>query len=849
MPEHRVRPSRVALAVGALLSLAAGGAYWWARGTLPPLDGEFRLVGLTAPVEVQFDAYGIPHVYARDAEDAWMAAGYLQARDRLWQMELYRRAASGRLAEVFGEDLLPADRRFRTLGLRSAAAAEWTRATPRARSALERYAVGVNAAIRAAGTWRLPIEFRVIGGTPEAWTPIDSLSVGKLLSWRLSENFQAELVRGALARGFGAAEAARLMGDPPGWAPTIVTPAEIRAASQAATTPENPPDKGVGGLFPMLHGRSKDTPDPFIEPDPLLEAMPPGLAWLDPWARRGASNSWVVAGSRTTTGRPLLANDPHLAVEMPSIWYEMHLVARDLDVIGAAISGSPFVIIGHNRRIAWGLTNTGADVQDGFVERVDWSAGKYLHRGVWQPLRIERHEIAVRGRARPEILEVALTVHGPIVADELAWVRTPPGAGSSPPVRPARPIALAWDSVRRESAGAFEAINRAGSWAEFTAASEKFLSPSQNFVYADVEGNIGYVMSGLLPARPAGDGSALVPGWTGESDWSGPIEPATLPRALNPASGQIVTANNEVVRGWARVITRDWAAPFRAARIIELLGDRRGLDVAAFSRIQLDVTSRAAELLLAPVERAAAGGRASALDATTRAALDRLRLWDRRVDGRPATSLYEAFEQAMWRRTFADEMDPDLFRRFYNFAGGERYAGLYAIVDDPRSRWFDDIGTIDRRETRDDIVALAAGDALGTLRGRFGAESQWAWDRLHAVRFRHSLAAGSLALDWLFSRGPVAVPGDGTTLNKTSVNRREPYGTTEVASYRQIVDVGGWDNTVAVSTAGQSGNPLSPHYFDQNPLWRDGRYHPVPFTRRAVEAARASKLLLLPEVG
>jgi penicillin amidase len=765
-------------------------------------------------------------VYARDAEDVWFAAGYLQARERLWQMELYRRAASGRLSELFGEVTLPADRRFAALALRRAAEAEWAAASPEVRTALARHAAGVNAVIQGLGRFGRPLEFQLLGVTPEPWTPVDALAIGKLMAWRLAENRHGELVRGALARSIGEVEAARLMGPLPPWAPSILGPPE---------TPGQPPPPPPAGN------------NPTVRTTAAAEAvqLPPGLEWLATTARPAGSNSWVIAGRRTASGRPLLANDPHLGIELPSIWYELHLVAAGLDVAGVTIPGEPFVVIGHNQWIAWGLTNTGADVQDFYVEDVDFAARKYLYENEWLPLRVDRATIKVRGRAAPEVYEIFSTRHGPLVATEAAW--------EDPPVftmrdgRPrVRPLALRWDAVSAgESAGAFAGIDRARNWDEFLDAVRRFGAPSQNFVYADVRGNIGYAMSGVLPVRAQGDGSVPVPGWTAAYEWVGRVPPARLPARLNPPSGQIVTANNEIDPSWG-AMTRDWVAPFRARRIVDLLGARTGIDAVAMGRMQRDVYAEGARPLLAALEHAAHSPAMAAAEPPARQAIDQLRRWDRQVDGQPVAALFQAFEQALWRRTFADELEPSLFQQFFDYGLDERFAGVYAILDDPQSPWWDDIATVDRHETRDDIMVLAAADAVLALQMKFGDRSGWSWSRLHAAAFTHPLAGGGALLDWFFSRGPVPIGGNSSTIAKASIDRRRPYRVSDVASYRQIVEAGAWDRTLAVNTTGQSGHPRSPHYFDQNPLWARGAYRPFPFTRSAIDQARDSRLLLTP---
>jgi len=741
-------------------------------------------------VDVRFDGYAIPHVFARTDADAWRVVGYLQARDRLWQMELYRRAASGRLSELLGDATVVIDQRFLTLGLRDAAESEWERTPQNIKTAMESYAAGVNAAIGVPQAEQ-PLELQLLRVRPEPWTPIDSLAISKLFAWRLGENHRAELLRYSLTEEVGA-RAAELFPSVPAWAPVIVREPGGPATPRAAAF-----------------------------------EYPRGLEWLDP-GRRAMSNSWVVHGSRTATGRPILANDPHLQIELPAVWWEVHVVSDTLDVTGVTIPGIPFVIIGHNARLGWGLTNVGTDVQDFFVERLNEARTHYRVGEEWVPLKVTRHEIHVAGRSDSSIFEVRSTRHGP-VQNAARWREQYPGDSANYARLDDTVLALKWDVLREgTSASAFDGLARATNWPEFLAAVRQFSAPAQNFVYADVDGNIGYAMSGLVPIRRESDGSMPVPGWPRDADWQGWIPPQQLPAMLNPPSGQIVTANNQIDVPF--LVTRDWVAPFRAQRITELLGDRKGLDVAAMQQMQRDVTSRAADWILKDIELPP-----SATD---------LRNWDRRVDERPVVAVFEAFEEAMWRQTFGDEMDEPHYADFYRYAGNERFAGLHAIIGDPHSKWFDDAKT-EAIESRADIVARAYEDAVSGLHARFGGTPA-RWDDAHAVKFSHPLGGGGWVLDWFFSRGPFPIAGDSMTVNKTTVDLRAPYATSEAASYRQILDVGDWDRSVAVTTTGQSGHPRSPHYFDQNALWRQGQYRAVPFSRDAVNAATVSRLELVP---
>jgi penicillin amidase len=718
-------------------------------------------------------------------------------------MELYRRAASGRLSELLGDATVVIDQRFLTLGLRLAAEREWERTTPEVRTAFENHAAGVNAAM-SVSRGKLPLEHQLLGLTPEAWTPVDSLAISKLFAWRLGENHRAELLRYGLVQEIGPRALALFPGSPD-WAPVTLAP-----------------DKGQ-----EARGKGHDV------------RYPPGLEWLSPDAH-AMSNGWVIHGSRTASGRPILANDPHLAIEMPSVWWEVHVVTDTLNVAGVTIPGIPFVVLGHNERLGWGLTNVGSDVQDFFVEQLDPSRQRYRVGDDWVPLATRRHEIRVSGRDEPVIFEVRSTRHGPVL-NASDWQEAYPGdaalpalsSGEGPAQLNETVLALRWHPVLEgNSAAAFDGLARSTNWPQFLEAVRRFSAPAQNFVYADVDGNIGYAMSGSLPTRTGSDGVLPVPGWPRDADWHGWVDAKQLPAVLNPASGQIVTANNEVDPRLPYLVTRDWVAPFRAQRITQLLGDRRGLDFASMQQIHADITSGSADWILKTI----------ALPDSIR----ELQTWDRRVDERPVSLVYQAFEEALWRRTFADEMSASLYERFYRYTANERFAGLHAVINDPHSSWWDDRSTPNVKETRDDVVRQAADEALSGLRARFGESSSWRWTDVHAVRFSHPLSGGGRVLDWFFSRGPIPVGGDSMTVNKTTTDLRRPYATSEAASYRQILDVGAWDGSLAINTTGQSGHPRSPHYFDQNRLWRQVQYRPLPFTRKAVEAATVSQLELVP---
>lgn len=825
---------RAFIGVTLLLVLAAGGAWWWVRQSLPSLDGEWRLAGLGGPVEVLSDGYGVPHVYARDTADAWFVAGALHARDRRWQMELYRRAAYGRLSEVLGATTLPIDKRMLTLGIRAAAEKELARLGPAARAALTRYAEGVNAATTGLTGRQRPLEFQLLGATPDAWAAVDSLAIGRLLAWRLAENANAELVRHALARALGAGAADALTGRYPDAAPTVLG----ELAEFPAPAPVVPPAPTAPTPAPVSAAPSQAAATPI--------AYPPGLGWLNPSAPRANSNAWVIAASRTTSGRPILANDPHLPVEMPAVWYEMHLVAAGLDVQGVSVPGTPFIAIGHNARIAWGLTNTGADVQDLVLQKFDLARRRVEGPAGWEAVQVESAPIPVKGRSTPEPFEIWRTSHGPVFADESLDWEAPPAWLSPDGTRQgeSRAFVLRWEGFDGGYADAFEAVNRAGTWTEFQAAFDQLSALSQNVVYADVDGNIGYLMTGQLPSRGSGDGTQPVS--AGSAAWGTPVGgPGALPRVLNPARGYLVTTNNPVLRGGTPFITRDWMGQHRAQRVTAVVdAASTGMDVGKSATLQNDIESPAGRQVMAGIDGAIARGRKVNADARVMTFLEGLKAWTGVVDGSELTARYEAFEDRLWRRALGDDLAPELFHRYYQWAGAERPAGLYSFIDDPQARWWDDIGTVNARETRDDIYLLAAGDAASDV-------EQWAakargWDRVHSVTFAHPLSAGGRALAWFFDRGPVPASGDGTTVMRISSKRLDGFGAWEHPSWRQVLDVGGWDTSKVVLPAGQSGNPMSPHYFDQNALWRQGQYRTLAYSRGAVNGAASHRQLVVP---
>jgi penicillin G amidase len=768
------------LVLAALLAAAALAAAWLIRGTFPRLRGTVRVAGHAAPVRIETDSRGVPTIRARSVDDAMYGLGYAHARDRLWQMEFQRRLGSGRLAEILGAGLVPADRFLRTVGFRRAAEASWPTLSASARRALEAYAAGVNAFV--AADRARPIEFRIVRVSPEPWTPFDTLVWGKMMAWDLAGNARDEIRRARFVEAVGAERASQLL-PLAGSSPTILT---------ASEWPEPPAGKASAT-------RTRPLPVPW---GPLAAAFDSVEALGLAAGEDLGSNSWVLGGSRTASGKPILANDPHLGLRTPSVWYLASIDAPGLRATGATLPGVPGIVIGHNDRIAWGITSLEPDVQDLFVEEVDpKDPSRYRHRGEWRRFEERRETIRVRGAA-DIVLTVRSSVHGPIVTDAIE------GAG-----RLGSAVALAWTGLD-EGGGTIEAffgLEASRNWGEFLAAARRIQAPAQNLVYADVDGHIGYAASGSMPVRPRADGLVPVPG-AGEDDWAGRIAGDHLPFSFDPTPGFIVTANNRVVPSEPYPFGRTWAEPYRAARITGLLEGRDRLTPDDVATIQLDrVSLRARELLPLLVDTRPA-------DAASRDALARLSDWN----GDMAPDSVAAAIYSAWFDELAKMPEDEL-------AGVKRGATRARFILDAlrdRPEWCDDIRT-PAVETCAAFKAAALARAVAKLRSRLGPDpSGWRWERLHRAVFPHDVFHEVPVLRGVFDL-EVGQGGDGMTVNVGSVAQDGSFAMGDGPSYRQIVDLGALSRSRFVHTTGQSGNVFDRHYRDLLPEWRAGRYFEI----------------------
>jgi penicillin amidase len=804
------RWNAVAAGLAAAAGLLAAGYYWLVRRPLARTQGAVTLQGLHGEVEVVRDQWGVPHIYAADEHDLMFAQGFVHAQDRLWQMDFQRRLVSGRLAEVLGEVALPLDRWIRILGMRRVAEQEVDLINPTTRADLEAYAAGVNARI-ARGT--LPVEFTLLRFKPKPWTIADTLCWIKMMSWTLSVNWEAELLRAQLIARLGPELAAELEPAYPREMPTIV-PSCVDLASI-----------GEEAL------KRADAARPFTGP--------PAQSGL-------GSNNWVVSGTRTATGAPLLANDMHLLLGLPAIWYENHLVAGDVNVTGITFPGIPSIVAGHNGHVAWGMTNGFPDVQDLYIEHLRRTSDgrvEYEYKGEWLQAQVIREEIRVKG-GETAVEEVIVTRHGPIL-NSLA-----PRLADSPE---AQPVALRWTSLEPDTMiEIMHAMLHARNCVEFRDALRHWTAPVQNFVYADTAGNIAYSFPGKIPIRARGDGRVPVPGWMGEYEWTGYIPFEELPHLFNPPQGYIATANNRVVGenypyDWGREhITGD-----RARRIAELLEARDKIDVVYIQRMHFDQVSPTAQA----IDRIL--GRLEVEDPELAAVVARMRDWDGTlaVDS-PAATVHEVFLRQMTSLMLRDKLG-DLAARYAgrgptpvlaegSMFGEKARTWLIETLASPTSHWFD----LGGGETRDEVMRRALRETVDLLKAEFGPTmDDWAWGKMHTLTFNHML--GSVKpLDRFFNRGPFPVGGDDTTLwctAPTGYNLRSKD--TIGPPFRFIADLGDLRHCWGLLAPGQSGQPGSKHYDDQVQAWFKAEYHPMLYAREDVEREATARLRLLPKEG
>ena len=780
-----------------------------ALGALAQTEGRIKLDGLQKPVKVLRDEWGIAHIYAETQDDLFFAQGFVAAQDRLWQMDLWRRVGEGKLAEVLGPRAVERDRFARLIRYRGDIKAEYESYAPDARQIIEAFVRGVNAQIELSKD-RLPIEFQLTGSKPEPWTP--EVCLTRVAGYVMTRNASTEVLRVRVAREFSREMFTRLEDLSLNYA--MERGYEYGLSRVAEFIATDPPRKLE--LPDGIDWRELESIDDRI----LAAANDAGsLVTFNP---NDGSNNWVIDGTMSATGKPILANDPHRTIALPSLRYLVHLVGPGWNVIGAGEPALPGVAAGHNERVGFGFTIVGIDQQDLYVEEVNpANPNEYRYRGKWEPMRVEREQIKVKGEAQPRDVELKFTIHGPVIHEDKDRRRA---------------YALRWVGSEPGTAGylASLTLNRVQNWKEFLKAMERWKVPSENLAYADIDGNIGWVAAGMAPIRKGWSGLLPVPGAEGKYEWQGFLPVSELPQSFNPSKHFIATANHNILPpGYKQELGYEWADPIRFWRISEVLGAAKGkFNVADFEKLQHDEASLPARELTALL-REAKGAKPE-----LRPFVEMLTSWDCNLGKDSAAAAL--FEVWLTRLT------PAVFKRHVPEAAWRAVAGRISTLKtidalkNPSPRWF---GGEDARGGRDAVLLTSLEEAVKEARERLGDDSsKWRWGKLHVATFTHALSTDAERRA-LFNLPSVERSGDGNTVNSTSgPNFRQSHG----ASFREILDVSDWDRSVATCVPGQSGQPGSKHYDDLLPLWAKGKYFPLLYSKQKVEAMAKRRLTLEP---
>ena len=824
------------LLLGVVLAAAAYGAFT-IRNSFPQVEGELAMEGIHGRVEVLRDELGVPHIYASSQHDLFFAQGFTHAQDRFWQMDFWRHIGPGRLSEMFGDSQLETDIFLRSLGFQPLVEEEWESLGSPSREILQSYADGVNAYLDTHSGSGISLEYAILplqnsGYEIEPWAPTDTLLWAKVMSWDLAGNLGAEIERAILGQNLPRGRVEQLY-------PTISEDNPVIVESgQAATA---------------------DVATPGIPKEVVPELMAAASAIERVHALTGGgfegigSNNWVVGGELTESGLPLLANDTHLAIQMPAIWYEngLHCVERApnclFDAVGFSFPGSPGVIIGHNADHAWGVTNLAADTSDLFIERVNPdNPGQYEVDGEWVEFEVRTETFEVAG-GDGVTTEIRTSRHGPVI--DGTYMEAGAFAGSSTVDTPAQhAVTLSWTTL--EPATLVEAligINMATSYDEFAEAAASWDIAPQSLVYADVEGNIAYHATGRIPVRAGGDGRYPVPGWTSEYDWVGTIPTEQMARMFNPPQGFIATANQPVLRpGSSPLIGTDAALGYRAARIHEMIRGSSSHDVQSMQAMQMDARDDGAEVVIPYLMGVDSSG-----DEAVAEVQALVEDWSTGDDPMQATggSTGAAAYMAVWRHLLANTFHDELPEDYWPTGGSRWFEVVGQLLTSPTDRYWDDISTPEA-ETMDQVLFAAMSDAHAELTGLLGADtSEWTWGGLHIAHFENQTLgqSGVAPVEWLFNRtAPPRVGGSSSLVNAVGWDTDKSYLVDWVPSQRMVVDLSDLDSSTFVHTTGQSGHAFHHNYDSMIEMWVDGEHGPMPWTRSAVEAVAVDTLTMVP---
>jgi len=835
----------IALVIIAVL-LGAVGTYYLksyvpnnvAPKSFPQVNGEISLPGLDGPVDVYRDSAGIPHIYATTDHDLIFAQGYIHAQDRFWQMDFWRHQGTGTLSEMLGKATLGTDKFIRTLGWARISEEEYTRMPPEKQAILQTYADGVNAYLTDHEGTALSLEYAFLpilnkDYQPAPWEPVHTIAWAKAMAWDLGESkVNAEIDYAKLLNDLTQEQIDFLFPGYPADHPYIIP-------DYTAGTSELP------NYFEGQHMAGTPTKDLLTALYPAFQQAGDQVALLGEGDYEGiGSNNWVISGKLTSTGMPFLANDMHLDAQMPSIWYlnGLHCVQFNdnckLDVVGFSFAGVPMIVGGHNAHQAWGFTNVGPDIADIYIEKTNpENPNQYEFQGEWVDMDLVTETINIAG-GEPVDLIVQITRHGPIITETYGLEDFHEITGVELPEHYA--LALRWAALDVTCVlCAFADFNYAQTWDEFRAAASQLAAPSQNLVYADIDGNIGYQTPGNIPIRSEGhSGLYPVPGWTGDYEWQGYIPFEELPMAYNPSAGYIATANNAIVGpDYPYMINQTFAYGFRARRIVDMIENAPGpIDAAYIQQIHGDSLDLLAQEMVPLLME-------TSLNENLAAYREVLAGWDyqMRIDSPPAL-LYGVF----WKHLMAATFQDDLPEYFWPKGGGTWMEITRHLLKDPANTWWDDQNTPEI-ETRNQILASAFKAAVDEIEGFAGKDpAGWAWGDVHGTTFKNQVMNNFPFIRDTFNRGPFPTAGGNAIVNANSWSSLDSYEVGSLVSEREIIDLSDWDQSIWINTTGQSGHAYHPHNIDMADSWRLVKYVPQYWERSSIEADAEGHLRLVP---
>ena len=819
-----------------------------------PTSGQIAVSGLKSQVKVYFDDYGVPHVLAQNQDDAYFTQGYIHAQDRLWQMDLTRRVAEGRLSEVFGSQVIEFDKLFRTIGIHRFSYNWYNNISPESKQILTSYTEGVNKFIETHYE-NLPVEFDALNYRPEPWKPEQSLMLARMMGWDLNIAWYTDYVMGEVLSKTGIEKTSLIF---PDTNITIYTKPVIELADSTEENEEtnSPKKKKKNNETGALENSNAE----YLK---LVSALGKSFFESDNNYRKfigikgshAGSNSWVVSGSRSINGKPILANDPHLALQAPSRWYEMYIKGGKLDVRGMTFPGIPGVVIGNNKNISWGLTNLMNDDNDFIILKRDSSnAGKYIYNNQSVALDSIKEKIYIKDSVETDYI-IYTTKVGPVISDLKMRGFADMQINPDDPYRD-KLMTFRWTGFEQsDEVKCFFGINTASNWEEFKASLKDFNVPAQNFLYADINGNIGYRVGGKIPVRKSNSEFTYIFPGEDELNWTGFIDFEKLPELYNPPEGYIITANTDPF-SWLKdikdkfYISYLWEPASRFTRIKQFIDSRSLFDAEDFKLLQNSYDSPYAKEILKDFTGDTQNGN-TGYDNETIAAIEKLRNWNGEIGkNEPASVIYNTYLVYLIKNIFEDELGENIFNDFISIQNIP-YRSLERIMKNPENEWFDNVNTASQ-EKRSDIVKKSIIQAVEFLKNKFPGKdvNSWNWASVHSIKFRHPLGFVE-ALDKTFNIGPYDVGGDQTSVNNTEyrfsdVIEKGKFDVVVGASMRMIVNLADIEHPLSINSTGQSGQPVSTHYGDQARMWSYGEYKKNVTNEQEMSEKKYSLLILNP---